>query len=144
MIWETFPLNRAMFLLLDGKIKMKNKKGVIRTLEVIVSSLLIIFIILVILSFIYSKIETQRVHIEKLLLDDEFRSAIVNNDLLKAKSICDAYYEKLNLVCEIKVVDLNTAYYETSKEAIIYNLFMFGDEKNEIDKIIRIFLYPKE
>ncbi len=122
----------------------KNKKGIIRTLEVIMGGLFIVIVVLVIISFINSNIENKKVHIEKLLYDDEFRDAIINNDLSLAKSICDKYYEKLNLFCDIKIVDVNSAYYENSNQAMIYNLFIFGNEKNEIDKIVRVFLYLKE
>lgn len=116
------------------------KKSFIKTLEATIGGMLLVSIILTGI-FLLSSSEgiDQKINVEKLLEDDDFRNAIIQRNLTYASQICTKYYEKLNLQCKVYVSGLKLEFVN-EKADLIYNLFFAGNFTHYNPVVVRIFL----
>ncbi|MEM4396568.1 MAG: hypothetical protein QXR30_02845 [Candidatus Woesearchaeota archaeon] len=116
------------------------KKSFIKTLEATIGGILLVSIILlgVFLFFKANRLD-QKIHIEKLLEDEDFRNAVIEKNLTLASEICTKYYEKLNLRCKVYVSGLKLEFINENAE-LIYNLFISGNFTHYNPIVARIFL----
>ena len=116
---------------------MANKKAIMNTIESLFAGILLFLLLMTYLSYTGIKVKQEKIDINELIYDTNFRNAIISGNETLATDICNLYYSAVGVTCNVTITDLS---FTTNKtfSGLVYNIFISGNETLYEPKIARV------